>query len=401
MDFGDGRPPVLVQYYFVDEKTPFLPFPVNFSNRFTWATYKPWTNHPGEVWTPSNPRVSGARVRAYPLGHWIGTPQEWLTGLPSGTAYVPLIGPGTPAGTAPNVAGVLPAVAAAALRVRARSRSWAIVRVSPLARLGALAATSSGGHVAGRPLVLIHAAASTVAAGHGAGQATGVLHVAAVSHAPGAAAGSVSGSLGVIAATAGGHTTRDGGLIHVQCQASTRSAAATAGHSTAGLAATAGTTGSGSAAVASTGTVHAAATGTGKGVAAVSSKGTVKATATTAAFQTVTPSGGCGSLPASLHCRFTGGSLQWSAAMAGLNVTLTYSSITQQWSGLYTDNNAHSGNLTVLCHLGTWQIQVATTGGCTTVAIALAGTSGASPNLTATISGGSCTGSVGATVTRT
>jgi hypothetical protein len=358
MDFGDGNPPVLVQYYFVDDKTPFLPFPVNFANRFTWSTRKPWLPFVGEVWTPSNPRVSGARVRAYPLGHWIGTPQQWLTGLPPGTPYVPLIAPGTPQGTAPNVAGVAAGIALARVQARVRSRSWAIVRVSAAARVGVSADTRQGASRSVSASVNCLASAATSAAGRGTGHATAGCLASALTGGTGHATGSAKATVSAAAQTAAaGH-----GLP----QATATAATSAVTHS--------------------------------PGKATVKATGTCSVSAATAAFQVVTPTGGCGSLPASMKCRFTGGSGQWSTRYAGLTVTLTWGGTAWSFSG--TDNLGSAFNGGMSCNAGThawdfgFNVPLANTTHPT-------GTSGASPNLTGTVNGGSYTGSVNITITRT
>jgi hypothetical protein len=138
----------------------------------------------------------------------------------------------------------------------------------------------------------------------------------------------------------------------------------------------------------------------GTGVDKPSTAGQVSVSMTTAAFQVVTPAGGCGSLPAVMKARFsgfTGGCSSWNSIV----ITLTWNAGVSTWQG-----TGNSSTLGLSCNSGphTWggAISPAGPGGYTAGPFTLTGTSGANPTLTgtATFTGG-CTGSGTVTVTRT
>lgn len=127
--------------------------------------------------------------------------------------------------------------------------------------------------------------------------------------------------------------------------------------------------------------------------------GSWSAAGATASFQTVTPTGGCGSLPTSVVVRFSGGSGNWATRYAGRSLTLAYNSGSQQWFATGTDALGNAYSFSLQCAGGAWKVSL--TGNCTATAVTVTGTSGATPNLTGTLTGGACTGSVVATITRT
>ena len=136
----------------------------------------------------------------------------------------------------------------------------------------------------------------------------------------------------------------------------------------------------------------------GQGAGLQTDKATVTVKATMAAFQVVTPAGGCGSLPASLVLRFSGGTGS-GTAIAGDSVTLTFA--VAGWQGTYT----HAGDpftttWSLGCVAGVWK--VGSTGYRAASAATVTGTSGASPNLagTATFTSPSA-GTTTCTITRT
>lgn len=125
-----------------------------------------------------------------------------------------------------------------------------------------------------------------------------------------------------------------------------------------------------------------------------------KPAATFSAVALKTPSGGCGSLPATMVLR-TGNNASCSC-MSNRTVTLTWNSMLSNWQG----SDATCGgtvNYTLNCLSGTWKLQAG--GAINPAMISLSGTSGANPNLTGTLPTSTfapgCTGNVAVTITRT
>jgi hypothetical protein len=133
--------------------------------------------------------------------------------------------------------------------------------------------------------------------------------------------------------------------------------------------------------------------------AADTGSGQITVSMSMSAFQMVTPIGGCGSLPASLVCRFSGATGTCGAAN-GKSCTLTYNSGTQTWNGSLTLVGAGTTFVALTCVASQWRLTLG--GSCMAAFTNLTGTSGASPNLTGTlIVSMCCMGNVTATVTRT
>jgi hypothetical protein len=118
-----------------------------------------------------------------------------------------------------------------------------------------------------------------------------------------------------------------------------------------------------------------------------------------AAFQMVTPAGGCGSLPANLMARFGPATGTCSIPWNGLSTGMSYNSVTGLWShaiGLFGGQT-----FTLTCGVGSWKCAIM--GSCVASnIITMTGTSGPSPNLTGHMDlTGCCTGTVQITITRT
>jgi hypothetical protein len=127
-------------------------------------------------------------------------------------------------------------------------------------------------------------------------------------------------------------------------------------------------------------------------------KGKATVSISTAAFQVVTPSGGCGSLPASLVARFAGGT-GTCTCLNGQAVTLTWSSLNNSWLGSTANVCGGTSNCTLVCQAGTFHLKLSLR--CISD-ISLSGTTGASPNLTGTAAVTvCCSGNISVTVTRT
>jgi hypothetical protein len=125
--------------------------------------------------------------------------------------------------------------------------------------------------------------------------------------------------------------------------------------------------------------------------------GSMGVSSVSAAFQVVTPSGGCSSLPANLVCRFSGATGTCSA-LNGQSVSLSWNGTS--WSGTF-GVNPNVSTVSLICALGAWKLAISGHYVVSSPAT-LTGTSGPSPNLTgtATLTTG-CAGNVTTTVTRT
>lgn len=286
MDFGDGVP-VEVCWYFVPDDTPALPFAGLFRSR-NWETYREWLGEPGEIYLAPRPWRNGSRCRSLPRGVWIGTPEQWQYGITPGTPYVPIVAPGVPAGTAPNVAGAPYPRLGVRLGTSARTRSWPIPRVRAGLVMGSLAVTSSGPVVSGSAGMEMGSAAVMVAAGsanpeagcitgveattaagsHAAGSADLALAVAVVSTGYGRLVASAGLSIGASATTSEGRYVQGNPGIYLAESATTLSRGHSSGSS--GIIAGAAGTESASAATAASGGLRAAAAARSRAAPSVS-----------------------------------------------------------------------------------------------------------------------------------
>jgi hypothetical protein len=127
-------------------------------------------------------------------------------------------------------------------------------------------------------------------------------------------------------------------------------------------------------------------------------KGKVSVSFAFSQFQTVTPSGGCGSLPATLTARLSGFS-GGSCVANGKSFTMTYGGGMMTWTGTVNVSGPMSTTFLLKCVGGHWQISGS--GSPSFGAVNMSGTSGPSPNLTATITFPSPCNSGTVAITRT
>ena len=127
-------------------------------------------------------------------------------------------------------------------------------------------------------------------------------------------------------------------------------------------------------------------------------KDKVTVTASFSAFGMATPTGSCGSLPTSIVVRFSGGT-GTAANLNGKSATLTYSTLSQTWTGSF-GTGLQTENVTLACVAGHWALTLAGGQGMGTGQVT--GTSGTTPNLTGTLTiSGANSGTILCTITRT
>jgi hypothetical protein len=96
-NFGPDFQSVEIKWYFVDNRTPFLPFPNVFTS-LNWTdrgeNVEP-TNR-GEIWAALRPYYAGSKVGDGPGLVPCGPPDWWINGVPAGTPAAILDAAGTP-----------------------------------------------------------------------------------------------------------------------------------------------------------------------------------------------------------------------------------------------------------------------------------------------------------------
>ena len=372
--FKDSDDVTQVTWYFVDDVPP-LPINRDFGSR-QWDAYEGiWEPGLGEQLYPPPVYAHGNRVGDAVPNHFCGTEDQWVNGCLRADA----LGPGDldAAGT-PLCCGRATWLLGSKLRLTATfwARSFARPELSGLLGLSASTRATARLPAAFPSLATLSAA---FAAGHQwPGRLSGVLGLSASTRATARLPARLP-ALATLSATfhTGYYRTPDHeGYL-------TLSARFAAGRAWAGDCEGYLTL---SAAFAATSGV------------AMSQSGKLGMTASMAAFSVVTPAGGCGSLPSTLHCRTSGGTLG-AAVMNGLNVTMTYNSGFGNWMGTAVVSG-QTETFTLLCMAGTWHMAIlgVTWGGTGTAS----GPSGASPNLTSTVLANTgFTGQLLATITRT
>ena len=372
--FKDSLDTTTIRWYFVDNVPP-IPFVHGFGSR-NWEAYEGvWDNTLGEVCGADRPWANGSRVGDGIPDHVCGRVDQWQDGCLRADAIPP--GSIDATGT--------PLCCERAFRLFASLGSTksvffarGLVRLSLASRQGLSMTASGSGRLSGRLSWL-----TTLSASLRAGRQVSMSLPSA----------------GTLAAAVRGTAQVRGGLSWVETPSCLRRVGRYW-----------------TAAVRSIETLSSAYTGVAtlpadigevetlkysaeaEGVAADkgSNKGTLAGSMSS--FSVVTPAGGCGSLPATLHCRTSGGTLG-AAALNGLNVTMTYNSGLGNWMGTAVVSG-QTETFTLLCMSGTWHCAIlgVTWGGTGTAS----GSSGASPNLTSTVLANSgFTGQLLATFTRT